>query len=464
MNRDVAAVINAFARINDPVESAWMWQKWDKFQGWLKAGMIATPGFVERNIFGAYFNAWLDGVDLNEIAAMGKKVSTIANKSMRDNTSFYDAARAMAKSDHPDADLYEDIVSMLDVGVRGGGQAISSVELEYGLRNARSLDIIFGGKKGGRTFRTKPVSFWSPQWTPFTAVRTLNSWAEDIIRLGVGADTLKAGGTVDDVLNRIAKTQFDYDELTKWERTWARRFIPFYTWTRKNLPYQLEKFWTQPAKYNRLMSIKRNLEMGTEGENVVPDYYMEPFGMRLPFKYKGAVVYTAPDFPFQDLFRYDPMKGGGPISGLGNITKNVLSSTSPIVKTPLEVGFGKSIFTGIPFTGRYQQAPNPITKIEPLMYVLDELGMAKKSPTGWKMRDHYIYLVNGVLPTVNLLRRMFPNERKYQRTHIRNLISFAGGVNVNFNTPEVQYNWLQGQKWEELSDRQDQKDLLFRVK
>ena len=464
MNRDVAAVINAFARINDPVESAWMWQKWDKFQGWLKAGMIATPGFVERNIFGAFFNAWLDGVDLNEITAMGKKVSTIASKSMRDNTSFYDAARAMAKSDHPDADLYEDIVSMLDVGVRGGGQAISSVELEYGLRNARSLDIIFGGKKGGRTFRTKPVSFWSPQWTPFAVVRTLNSWAEDIIRLGVGADTLKAGGTVDDALNRIAKTQFDYDELSNWERTWARRFIPFYTWTRKNLPYQLEKFWTQPAKYNRLMSIKRNLEMGTEGENVVPDYYMEPFGMRLPFKYKGAVVYTAPDFPFQDLFRYDPMKGGGPISGLGNIAKNVLSSASPIVKTPLEVAFGKSIFTGIPFTGRYQQAPNPITKIEPLMYVLDELGMAEKSPTGWKMRDHHIYLVNGMLPTVNLLRRMFPNERKYQRTHIRNLISFAGGVNVNFNTPEVQYNWLQGQKWEELSDRQDQKDLLFRIK
>ena len=464
MNRDVAAVINAFARINDPVESAWMWKKWDKFQGWLKAGMIATPGFVERNIFGAFFNAWLDGVNLNEITSMGKKVSTIASKSMRDNTSFYDAARAMAKSDHPDADLYEDIVSLLDVGVRGGGQAISSVELEYGLRNARSLDIIFGGKKGGRTFRTKPVSFWSPQWTPFAAVRTLNSWAEDIIRLGVGADTLKAGGTVDDALNRIAKTQFDYDELTNWERTWARRFIPFYTWTRKNLPYQLEKFWTQPAKYNRLMSVKRNLEMGTEGENVVPDYYMEPFGMRLPFKYKGAVVYSAPDFPFQDLFRYDPMKGGGPISGLGNIAKNIFSSTSPIVKTPLEVAFGKSIFTGIPFTGRYQQAPNPITKIEPLMYVLDELGMAEKSPTGWKMRDHHIYLVNGMLPTVNLLRRMFPNERKYQRTHIRNLISFAGGVNVNFNTPEVQYNWLQGQEWDKLTDRQDQKDLLFRIK
>ena len=464
MNADVAAVLNAFSRINDPVESAWMWKQWDKLQTWLKAGMIATPGFVERNIFGAFFNAWLDGVNPAEIVSMSKKVTVIANKAMRDRTNFYDAARAIAKSDRPDADLYDDIVSMLEVGVRGGGQAVSSVELEYGLRNARSLDMILGGKKGGRQVRVNAVRFWSPQWTPFTTVRTLNSWAEDIIRLGVGADTMRAGGNVDDALNRIAKTQFDYDELTEWERTWARRIIPFYTWTRKNLPYQLEKFWTQPYKYNRLMSVKRNLEMGTSPEGVVPDYYMEPFGIRLPFKWKGARVYTAPDFPFQDLFRYDPLEGGGPISGMKNIAQTVLSSTSPIVKTPLEVGFGKQIFTGIPFTGRYQQAPNPITKIGPLMEVLDQVGMAEKSATGWKMRDHHIFLVNGMLPTVSLIRRMFPNERKYQRTHLRNLVSFLGGVNVNFNTPEVKYNWLESQKWEKLSERQDAKDLLSRFK
>ena len=464
MNGDVAAVLNAFSRINDPVESAWMWKQWDKLQTWLKAGMIATPGFVERNVFGAFINAWLDGVNPAEIVSMSKKVIVIANKAMQDRTNFYDAARAIAKSDRPDADLYDDIVSMLEVGVRGGGQAVSSVELEYGLKNARSLDMILGGKKGGRQVRVNAVRFWSPQWTPFTTVRTLNSWAEDIIRLGVGADTMRAGGNVDDALNRIAKTQFDYDELTEWERTWARRVIPFYTWTRKNLPYQLEKFWTQPYKYNRLMSIKRNLEMGTSPEGVVPDYYMEPFGIRLPFKWKGARVYTAPDAPFQDLFRYDPLEGGGPLSGMKNIAQTVLSSTSPIVKTPLEVGFGKQIFTGIPFTGRYQQAPNPITKIGPLMEVLDQVGMAEKSATGWKMRDHHIYLVNGMLPTVSLIRRMFPNERKYQRTHLRNLVSFLGGVNVNFNTPEVKYNWLEGQKWEKLSERQDAKDLLSRFK
>tara|TARA_R110002020_G_scaffold327848_1_gene543805 strand:- start:53 stop:7531 length:7479 start_codon:yes stop_codon:yes gene_type:complete len=464
MNQDVAAVINAFAKINDPVESAWMWKKWDGLQSWLKAGMIATPGFVERNIFGAFFNAWLDGVNLREITNARKLVNKASIKAVREQTDFLTAARSLAQSKDKDAVLYKDVVDLLEAGVRGGGQAVSSVDLQYGLRNARSLELILGGKirTGGKQVSVV-LNPLNPRFAPFNAVRSVNSWAEDIIRIGVGMDTLRFGGNIDDALERIAKTQFDYDELTQWERTWARRFIPFYTWTRKNLPYQLDKFFKQPYKYNRLISLKRNLEMGTEEEGVVPDYYMEPFGLRLPFKYKGARVYTAPDFPFQDLFRYADVED--PLSGLKEIGQQIAASTSPIIKTPLEVSFGKNIFTGVAFTGRYQQAPNPITKIEPLMQVLDELGMAEKNFHGdWKMRDHHIFLVNGLLPTISLIRRAWPNERKYQRNHLRNVISFLGGVNVNFNTAEVQYNWVQGKKWDELSRRQDMQDLLRRVK
>ena len=464
MNQDVAAVINAFAKINDPVESAWMWQKWDGLQSWLKAGMIATPGFVERNIFGAFFNAWLDGVNLREITNAANLTKQIGQKAVKDQTNFLTAARSLANSKHKNANLYKDVVDLLEAGVRGGGQAVSSVELQYGLSNAWSLELLLGGRirTGGRMVGAVLNPF-NPRFAPFNAVRTVNSWAEDIIRIGVGMDTLRFGGSIDDAVERIAKTQFDYDELTRWERTWARRIIPFYTWTRKNLPYQLEKFLTQPYKYNRLISLKRNLEMGTDTEGVVPDYYMEPFGIRLPIKYKGARVYTAPDFPFQDLFRYAEVTG--PISGVKEIGQQIAASTSPIIKTPLEVGFGKQIFTGVPFTGRYQQAPNPITKIEPLMQVLQEVGLAKKNFHGdWKMRDHHIFLVNGLLPTISLIRRAWPNERKYQRNHLRNVVSFLGGVNVNFNTAEVQYNWLQGQKWDEISRRQDMQDLLHRTK
>jgi hypothetical protein len=377
--------------------------------------------------------------------------------------SFYDAAKQLAKTN----DDMVDYVELLEVGVRGGGQAVSAVDLEYGLRRARNMELLLGGRgrvteRGGK--RTRVVlAPWSPRFAPYAAIRRANSWAEDMIRIGVGMDTMRHGGNIDQALNRIAKTQFDYDELTSFERTWMRRFIPFYTWTRKNVPYQLQQLGKNPAKYNRLLAAKRNLELGTEGEGTVPDYYLEPFGIRMPFKYKGAQVYSAPDFPFQDLFRYDPFREGA--GGWKETMYKGMGMTSPIIKTPLEVVFGKQIFTGIPFSGRYQKTPSPLDNIPMVMDILGELGMAKKSPSGeWKMRDHHIYLVNGMLPSISFLRRMFPNEPKYQRTHARNMLSSLLGVSVNMNTPEVQRNWRANQKYERLSERQDWKDLVSRVR
>ena len=463
LNENVYAVINAYAAINDPKQVDGLWKAWDGVQTWLKAGMIATPGFVQRNIFGAFFNAWLDGVNLNEIMKSMSITSRVAKHASSNRMSFYDAAKQLAKTN----DDMVDYVELLEVGVRGGGQAVSAVDLEYGLRRARNMELLLGGRgrvteRGGR--RTRVVlAPWSPRFAPYAAIRRANSWAEDMIRIGVGMDTMRHGGNIDQALNRIAKTQFDYDELTSFERTWMRRFIPFYTWTRKNVPYQLQQLGKNPAKYNRLLAAKRNLELGTEGEGTVPDYYLEPFGIRMPFKYKGAQVYSAPDFPFQDLFRYDPFREGA--GGWKETMYKGMGMTSPIIKTPLEVVFGKQIFTGIPFSGRYQKTPSPLDNIPMVMDILGELGMAKKSPSGeWKMRDHHIYLVNGMLPSISFLRRMFPNEPKYQRTHARNMLSSLLGVSVNMNTPEVQRNWRANQKYERLSERQDWKDLVSRIR
>lgn len=456
LNDDMMAVINAFARINDPAEfgaDGAFWKQWDKVQTWLKAGMIATPGFVNRNVFGAFFNAAIDGVNLAEIFKSAKMTTSIAKKADDQGKSFLWAAGEMAKSKGGDYKIYYEL---LEAGVRGGGQAISSVELELGLRNARNMRLLIGGKDGKKvtSISYKP---WSPQFAPFQAVRSANSWVEDVIRLGIGMDTMKWGGSIEDSLVRIAKTQFDYDELTKFERKVAKRILPFYTWTRKNLPYQLEQLGRHPARYNNIMTAKRNLELGTQQEGVVPDYYLDPFGMRLPFKFRGAQVYMAPDLPFQDLFRY------GGEDGWKGALKQLVSGSSPIVKTPLETYFNKSVFTDVPFTGRYQQLPEPLSSLRWLMPILSSQGWAKKAPNGeWKMRDHHIYFVNGLVPTFGVIRRLFPNEEKYQRSHIRNLLSTLGGLSVNFNTPEAQMNWSRSQKYQRLDATQDRKDLAMR--
>ena len=471
LDREMMDVINAFAKINDPLEfggNGIFWKKWDTFQTYLKSAMIATPGFVNRNIFGAFFNAWLDGVNLNEIVKAGHMTHEVAKYARSNQVSVIRAAKALEKSNPT---KWKNYVELLEVGVRGGGQAISAVELQIGLRNARNLEMLVGQRdKAGRLVaggKQYSVSWkpWSPRFAPYQSVRSVNSWVEDIVRLGVGMDTMRWGGTSDDALARIAKSQFDYDELTNFERKWMRRIFPFYTWTRKNVPYQLKQLGAHPEKYNRLLSAKRNLELGTEEEGVVPDYFLEPFGVRMPFGFRGATVYSAPDIPFQDLFRYDPFREGmAGYKGPKKAVLNLLSGASPLLKAPLEIAFGKQVFNGIPFTGRYGVAPNSIisAKVAPgLEQVLEGIGWIKRAPDGTpKMRDHHVYFVTNVLPSLGLIRRLWPNEPKYQRNWIRSLISTLGGVSANFNTPEVQSNWLQSQRFDRLDTRRDHMDLI----
>ena len=474
LDRDMLDIINAFARINDPAQfggNGQFWKTWDKVQNYLKSAMIATPGFVNRNIFGAFFNAWLDGVNLNEIVRSAKMTHEVANYARSKQVSVLRAAKALEAGDR---NRWKNYVELLEMGVRGGGQAVNAVELQIGLRQARNLEFLIGQRD--RTGRLVPggkqynVSWkaWSPRFAPYQAVRSVNSWVEDVVRLGVGMDTMRWGGTADDAIARIAKTQFDYDELTGFERKWMRRFFPFYTWTRKNVPYQLKQLGAHPEKYNRLLSAKRNLELGTEEEGVVPDYFLNPFGVRLPFGFRGATVYSAPDIPFQDLFRYDPFQqkeGQGWKYGIKQTAQNLLSMSSPVVKAPLETAFGKQVFSGIPFTGRYGVAPNSIGKIPGLSQALEGIGWIKRAPDGRKkMRDHHIYFITNLLPTLGLLRRLWPNEPKYQRNYVRSLISTLGGVSANFNTPEVQSNWLQSQRYDRLDRRKDHMDLISRLR
>jgi hypothetical protein len=459
LDRDMLNVIEAFSKIND--HEAWgvLWSGWNKVQTYLKSAMIATPGFVQRNIFGAFFNAWLDGVNLNEIVSATAMTMRIAREATDKNLSFLQAARGLAKGTD-DASL-RSYVRLLEVGVRGGGQAVSAVELGIGLRNARNMEMLVGRRSGGGRQYSVSVKPWSPRFAPYQAVRTVNSWVEDVVRLGVGMDTLRYGGSVDDALARIAKSQFDYDELTQFERKWMKSIFPFYTWTRKNVPYQLQQIMKYPHKYNKLLSAKRNLELGTESEKVVPDYFLEPFGVRLPFTAKGGTVYTAPDIPFQDLGRYDPFQRGG----WKKAATNLVSSASPLLKAPLEVAFGKQVFNGIPFRGRYQKAPAAISGVPFLMDALSLVGVAVRSPSGeWKMRDHHIYLITNVLPTLGVIRRLLPNEPKYQRNFTRSLMSTMFGMSANFNTPQVQSNWLTSQRYNRLFERNDRMDIISRTR
>jgi hypothetical protein len=489
LDSNMVAAAEAFQRLVALKDQAHgFWKKWDQLTNWFKAGLIATPGFMYRNMFGAFLNAYLDGVNINQIIRSANTVTRINKVAEKQNVSFMQAARNMAD----ESPYMKDFVTLLEQGVRGGGQATQSVNPyastgEEGILGAVGLgrwgrgmtrgsseaqNVPTGLRGPGRLVKSVadvtwesipgtaqrgtlrnvgtvlPVGPGSSNWAYNKAIRSANMQMEDVIRLGVGMDTLRWGGTPQDALERIARSQFDYGELTESEQT-IRRWVPFYTWTRKNVPYQFNKLVTNPAAYNRVMSVKRNMELGTEDEGVVPDWFMHPFGIRLPWKWGGARVYTTLDLPFLDLFRYDPtqrIEGQGGIvpSGVTEVKDNMLWQLTPIAKIPLEAIFGESLRGGFNFTGKYQTMPFVFSEMAgaPVMRGLANAvpGIRKKDGE-WQIRDYLLYFLSSALPALSLSRRLMPTEERYQQRFIETIFSTIFGVSLQRQTPEVQEKW-----------------------
>jgi hypothetical protein len=218
-----------------------------------------------------------------------------------------------------------------------------------------------------------------------------------------------------------------------------------------------------PKKWNRMFQLKRNLERTTEEEGTVPDYFMNPFGVRLPFQMFGAQTYSVPDTPFQEFLRYDPwgMRGvGGPI-------ETVFSQLTPIAKNPVEYWAGKQVFAGIPFTERYQQVPFMFRTIPGLLQALEKIGWAKKNKKGeWKMMDNRIHAVGNLMPFLGVLQRILPGlpkqEKRRQQRYITALVSTLAGINFKINSTFEQRNERIRQEIELNLQRRDWRDIELR--
>ena len=470
----MVAAADAFQKLNSPVEVGKLMSGVDAFQNWWKAGAIATPGFVNRNVFGALYNAWLSDVDLMELVRAGRASTRIGLLAREKNLTFLQAAEELAK----DNSYFATYADLVRVGVRGKGQATQSVRagmqqalpenmtaldrVATGLRWAKSMDIFLPTGNNRAPLRVS-LAPWSSNFALFRMVRSVNMQAEDVIRIGTGMDIMKMGGSMEDALDRIATTQFDYSELTASERKINQRLIPFYTWVRKNVPYQLDRLGRNPSKFNRILTTKRNLEQGTEEEGTVPDYFLEPFGIRLPFQWGGARVYSIPDMPFQDLFRLDPTqhREDEPWSyGISQFMDQMAWQMSPLIKTPIEsiaprARFQVGEYGGVPFSGEYEETPAIITKpFGFLMPLMERIGWARKKHGKWEMRDHHIQFTMNMLPTLAKMRRLFPSEEKFEKNLGAAWISSLGGISARPNTEEVQSAWRGWERYRGIKRRQ----------
>jgi hypothetical protein len=304
-----------------------------------------------------------------------------------------------------------------DMGVRTGGMSVHEVERNVGTRA-----------------NWKP---WSSDFAPLSGFRRGahvgdklvmpgGQQVENLARGTLFMDRILKGRDVSEAYADVMKYHFDYEDLGKMETAVGRRVIPFYTWTRKNLPLQLELLAKKPQKINRFYQLKRSIEAQSEEEGVVPEWYEDAMAVRMPFKLGGGQAYGFPDMlPQQQLHELaDP--------GM------FLGMTTPFVKAPLEWHREKQLYKGVPLSTEQQPVPTAMAVVPGLMPALESLGFAEKAEQGWTMRDKDLYLVDQYMPAIAKARRLFPNDERFEDRRMASMLSTFLGVGLRPNTQSEQ--------------------------
>jgi|TARA_R110000824_G_scaffold77769_1_gene196597 hypothetical protein len=446
----------ASQKMNDIGEvKSWL-KAYDRVHNWMKAQMVATPGFVMRNIMGGMANMWFADIPIDETF----RTIRLITQAMNQGDGNLEAGLRKLVANNPEDIEFRNALQLVQLNAHGGGQATSSVDIKMG--KSSWFDYVVGTKKsvgqGGvpanyrsANIRVNPLD---AGFFLFSGVRNANSIAESAMRLGTGLHSMRVGRNLDDAVDEIFRLHFDYSKLSGAESNIAKRFVPFYTWTRNNLPLQISFLAQNPAKFNKMMALRRNMESESFEDKNVADYMLEPYGFKLPFKIGDSVTYFTPDLPLQDLIRMDPTAEGGK-----RVLEQLASAATPFVKVPIEYWAEKKVFAGIPYQDKPVALPAPLRLMPGLKEAAKALGWAKQNRKGqWLINDKKLGIIEGMLPFIGRLRRIIPEDAKTQETWLQTALSTGAGLSIKINTPRRQRSQRIREKIKKSEERRKRRD------
>lgn len=205
-----------------------------------------------------------------------------------------------------------------------------------------AADIPSAVESGIKSTWKEGINPLSQQNYGFKLNKAVGSAFENNARLAHFIEKLEGGSSVNDAVMSVKKYLFDYGDLTDFEKNVMKKILPFYTWTRKNIPLQLGALVEQPAKFSGIEKVVRgieNISMGNAqpaNEKYLADYIKNNTPMRISYNPQEKTyyyfllgnwlpAYQAVDFLSQSLY-------------------NIMAMVTPIIKTPLELSSNKSTF------------------------------------------------------------------------------------------------------------------------
>lgn len=392
---------------------------WDRAMASWKVGVTSiNPGYRVRNTLSDVWNMYIAGVPAWAIPVYAKRADSLQRSANNIEKRLYEAVRAGVD---PKLTAKEQKVlrTMLEAHSHGilsglfGGDVLRVAQLLN--KGVYAKDALRDGKV--LAAYTRMMGNWNRRWEDKGRL-THYLYRREYEKMGVA-----------DSADWVKKAHFDYSELSPTEQEKFKKILPFYTWTRKNLPYQMTQIVARPGKFATFPKVLNTAdEIATEqdGEMAQPGLLPEWLGERMAFRVPGfgGNAMAMPLIGVTDLTKLD-----NPLS--------IVGMEAPWIKAPIEIATGKSLFTGQPITdgagGR-----SPVSGAAASLFSMipgSNVGTTGRNVDGEMQygagANPWFAYAAGQLPLTNFLVNQMSSIKRQQRGGtVLPVIGYVGGVAV----------------------------------
>jgi len=247
--------------------------------------------------------------------------------------------------------------------------------------------------------------------------KTMQQWgikADEHARFMLAYDGLMAGMDPVTAAARVRRFMVDYEDTSIADAA-LRQIIPFWMWTSRNLPLQVQNIWLNPRAYRVYTSAVNNFQDREESEKL-PKYLREVGAFAT-----GSGSYLSLDLPFSRINQqFEQLQS----------PKRLAADVNPLLRVPLEVGLSdKKFFSDVPFKKGLQPVDGPVGTLA--SYLLQPFGQGGTLPSGERaITDKGMYSVMNAVPTFGQVERLVPSTEAYSKRGVVNRLAAYFGVPV----------------------------------
>ena len=385
---DQLGAVSKLASGQDEAVKSWS-KVFHGFGKFWRAYAIFGPAFHERTALGHTFNMWQEGFrDPREFGHAFNMMKVLLSSSKHFDT--LEEAINASKLSEQDKAIFRAASKM---GVAHTGF------LRHDVNVGRQIEDVYRSTPQKIMGKLNPLDI-NHNIAVGTNVKVMRM-LEDMRRLAMFSERAKALGSYRGAADAVKRALFDYSELTPAEQK-IKQLIPFYTYARKNMMFQLQSLLKSPGKISAINNVRQQLIANVNPQTTNIPASQLPLGAipitsgdnplvinmsRLPFY--EAVQQVAPlwmlisqaaglphvDNGTQEAMRLMAEHVGGTFAPLSYMYGRA-SGFSPSTGMPMQPGAGAALSDVLPFAQRLSaaQAAARGSDAQKLLYALKNIA------------------------------------------------------------------------------------------